>query len=76
MSEAPPTYTQQDDHEQPERSVPLPAGTTYDGIQILITPANNATEFQVGHLGADDEPASIEGEVQIKGATDAEWARM
>ncbi|KAF9514074.1 hypothetical protein BS47DRAFT_1343570 [Hydnum rufescens UP504] len=51
---APPLYSQHQDEPS--------------GVQILVTPANNAADFQVGYLGADDH-ASIEGEVQIKAVT-------
>jgi hypothetical protein len=56
---APPVYSQHQDE-------------PVDGVQILVTPANNSADFQVGYLGADDH-SSIEGEVQIKGGI---WDRV
>jgi hypothetical protein len=55
---APPLYSQHQDEPS--------------GVEILVTPVNNAADFQVGYLGADDH-ASIEGEVQIKGGV---WDRV
>lgn len=71
MSESfpPPTYTQSD--------VPGSSSTRRnDQPQILIVPAGNAVNFQKGFLGADDEPAAIEGELQIKNADGEHWAKI
>ncbi|KAI0704922.1 hypothetical protein BC835DRAFT_1315786 [Cytidiella melzeri] len=44
--------------------------------QILIVPHSNGVGFQKGYLGADDEHAAIEGELQIKGVSDRPWGRV
>jgi hypothetical protein len=44
--------------------------------QIHITPLSTATEFQIGHLGAEGERAALEGEVMIKGALGGNWDSM
>lgn len=58
----PPTYSQQEE-----------TGTQDDSLQVLINPASDAHEFQVGYLGVDGERPSIEGEVQIKGGRTVLW---
>ncbi|KAG9037259.1 hypothetical protein FRB95_006202 [Tulasnella sp. JGI-2019a] len=65
-SEEPPNYTVDD--RRAESSVSAPP-------QIMITPLANAIGFQTGNLGADGEPAAIEGEVQLKGFNADAWDR-
>ncbi|EJU01983.1 hypothetical protein DACRYDRAFT_116381 [Dacryopinax primogenitus] len=45
-------------------------------LQVIITPTQNATDFQNGALGIEGEHATIEGEVQIKGAQEGAWQRV
>ncbi|KZO93480.1 hypothetical protein CALVIDRAFT_539930 [Calocera viscosa TUFC12733] len=45
-------------------------------LQVLITPAQSATDFQNGALGVEGEHATVEGEVQIKGAREGAWQRV
>ncbi|KAG8858406.1 hypothetical protein FRB96_005291 [Tulasnella sp. 330] len=66
-SEQPPNYTVDD--RRAESSVSVPP-------QIMITPLANAVGFQSGNLGADGEPAAVEGEVQLKGFTADAWDRV
>ncbi|KAF8337411.1 uncharacterized protein EI90DRAFT_3118862 [Cantharellus anzutake] len=57
-------------------SVPPPPDYTHDSgdlsddsdtsLQVLITPATGAASFQVGHLGVQDDHASVEGELHVK----------
>ena len=44
--------------------------------QIIIIPTGNGVNFQAGYLGADGEHAAIEGELQLKCASDFPWERM
>ncbi|KAJ6519626.1 hypothetical protein C8R45DRAFT_952141 [Mycena sanguinolenta] len=44
--------------------------------QILITPSSDSINFQKGYLGADEERAAIEGEIQVKGIESGRWARV
>ncbi|EJD04183.1 uncharacterized protein FOMMEDRAFT_35956, partial [Fomitiporia mediterranea MF3/22] len=44
--------------------------------QLLISPSGNATHFQKGYLGANDERAAIEGELQIKGVPLDIWESL
>lgn len=56
----------------------LPLPPTYTQLpetQLIITPSNNATQFQNGFLGAD-ETTSVDGEVHVKGASPGDWARL
>ena len=48
------------------------------GPQILIIPiADGSVHFQKGYLGADNERAAIEGELQIKSAeADFRWRKV
>lgn len=47
---------------------------TYE-TQIEILPASEALSFQSGYLGADDERASMEGEVHLKAAGSG-WEKL
>lgn len=64
-TEPPPLYTKSDNDEGPSTSEGVSAES--DDPQILIIPPSQSTQFQKGFLGADDERAAIEGELQIKG---------
>ncbi|SJL06020.1 uncharacterized protein ARMOST_09356 [Armillaria ostoyae] len=64
----PPIYSQQDPTE-----VHLDVSRE---PQILITPTVDALNFQKGFLGAEEERAAIEGELQIKGAEPGRWHRI
>ncbi len=64
----PPIYSQQDPTEVHSDISREP--------QILITPTVDALNFQKGFLGAEEERAAIEGELQIKGAESGRWHRM
>jgi len=44
--------------------------------QLLIVPTVDSVNFQKGFLGAEDERAAIEGELQIKGANSDTWAKV
>ena len=89
-SDLPPTYTQEpsetdvqvsDDSDHSFVSAPdgteaeCAAPTGSEGPQILIIPiADGSVHFQKGYLGADNERAAIEGELQIKSAeADFRW---
>ncbi|KAF7306743.1 ARID domain-containing protein [Mycena indigotica] len=58
----PPIYSQQDGSDTSSAS-----DVSLDP-QILIISSSDTMNFQKGYLGADDERAAIEGEIQIKGA--------
>src|SRR6267142_4320240 len=64
----PPIYIQQGPH--PPESVPQLEP------QILIIPATDSLRFQQGFLGADDEHAAIEGELQVKGTDSVRWRKL
>ncbi|KAJ7042443.1 hypothetical protein C8F04DRAFT_1251885 [Mycena alexandri] len=69
----PPIYSQQADES------PRDTSSTSDlalDPQILIIPSSDAINFQKGYLGAEEERAAIEGEIQIKGAESGQWARV
>lgn len=66
---APPGYEERQHQDNDETTGDL-------SLQILITPPHGATAFQVGYLGAQDDHASIEGEVQIKGGANTTWDRV
>lgn len=67
VGEAPPTYAQ----EYPEEDAAV------SETQVLIIPATSTFRFQQGYLGADvNERASIEGELQIKGADGDRWRKV
>ncbi|KAJ3836881.1 hypothetical protein F5878DRAFT_726486 [Lentinula raphanica] len=44
--------------------------------QLLIVPTVDTVNFQKGYLGAEDERAAIEGELQIKGAASEAWDKV
>ncbi|KAJ7275238.1 hypothetical protein B0H12DRAFT_246989 [Mycena haematopus] len=44
--------------------------------QILIIPSSDSINFQKGYLGADEERAAVEGEIQVKGTESGRWARV
>lgn len=66
----PPSYSQQDpvvtSNQDEHASDP----------QIVLLPTVDAVNFQKGYLGADDERAAIEGEVQVKGVDPKRWNRL
>jgi neural Wiskott-Aldrich syndrome protein len=64
-SEPPPLYTQ--DACQSFQSSDEDGVTDPEDPQILIIPPSQSAQFQKGYLGAEDERAAIEGELQIKG---------
>ncbi|KAI0094717.1 hypothetical protein BDY19DRAFT_864915, partial [Irpex rosettiformis] len=64
-AEPPPTYSQNFEH-----------SAAYTEPQILIVPHSNGVGFQKGYLGADDEHAAVEGELQVKGVSDRPWGRV
>jgi neural Wiskott-Aldrich syndrome protein len=68
-TELPPNYTLQ---ETSSASV----DRTGRGPQVVITPLANAVSFQTGNLGAQGEAGTLEGEVQIKGATGNFWNKV
>lgn len=66
----PPTY---------DVSAPLDVTDSADGHsepQLLIVPTVDTVNFQKGYLGAEDERAAIEGELQIKGAISEVWNKV
>lgn len=69
-SEPPPVYSQEDESTLLERS------TSLLHPQILIVPTTSPLGFQKGYLGADNERAAIEGELQVKGASGERWGRV
>lgn len=70
-TELPPNYTVQDTAGSSGTTVAPP-----NPPQIVITPLPNEVQFQSGNLGADGEPAAIEGEVQLKGLKSEDWDRL
>ncbi|KAJ7492814.1 hypothetical protein FB451DRAFT_551149 [Mycena latifolia] len=70
----PPTYSQQAD-ELPLSQTSSTSDTTQDP-QILIIPSPDTINFQKGYLGADEERAAVEGEIQVKGTDSGRWARV
>jgi len=68
LSVPPPIYAQ-----QLARS---PESDPQTDPQILIIPATDSLRFQQGFLGADGERASIEGELQLKGAHSDRWRML
>lgn len=68
-AEPPPTYS-------PNLGEGLAEAAAHTEPQILIVPHSNGAGFQKGYLGADDEHAAIEGELQIKGVSDRPWGRV
>lgn len=78
MSDLPPTYSRQDPDAvdadaDPQRLASPPLSSE---PQILIIPPAGAINFQKGFLGAEDEKAAVEGELQIKGATPGAWNKV
>ncbi|KAJ3561107.1 hypothetical protein NP233_g10398 [Leucocoprinus birnbaumii] len=74
-SHPPPTYSQEDptflDQGSPQNDLDLPHGP-----EILILPTVDSINFQKGYLGAEDERAAIEGEVQVKGVDQTRWSKL
>ena len=69
----PPLYSQNDVVDRQEGN----SGQYIDSeAQLLISPLGNAPNFQKGYLGASDERAAIEGEVQIKGVSIETWENL
>ncbi|KAF5390274.1 hypothetical protein D9757_002790 [Collybiopsis confluens] len=69
----PPTYSQEDSDDVSAHS---DSTESSDGPQLLIVPTVDTVNFQKGYLGAEDERAAIEGELQIKGASSEEWDKV
>ncbi|KAL1749028.1 hypothetical protein HDZ31DRAFT_59622 [Schizophyllum fasciatum] len=80
MSDLPPIYSRQDpDAEDAGYSGARPTSLLppiEDEPQILIIPPAGAINFQKGFLGADNEKAAVEGELQIKGAQPGAWDKV
>ncbi|KAF7310740.1 ARID domain-containing protein [Mycena chlorophos] len=74
MTEAPPPPTYQPD---PDTSSDT-SSTSEASLdpQILILSSSDNLNFQKGFLGADDERAAMEGQIQIKGAESTRWERL
>ncbi|KAJ6604457.1 hypothetical protein DFH09DRAFT_310043 [Mycena vulgaris] len=70
----PPIYSQQAD-ELPTSDTDSTSDVTLDP-QILIIPSSDTINFQKGYLGADDERAAVEGEIQVKGTESGRWGRV
>ncbi|KAF8649747.1 hypothetical protein AX16_005517 [Volvariella volvacea WC 439] len=69
----PPTYSQgvlnPTDDVRPHLATPTEP-------QILIAPSVDSVNFQKGYLGAEEERAAIEGELQIKDAEPGRWDKV
>jgi hypothetical protein len=76
MSESlpPPTYSQQDPDDVLSDTTESSDGSSQP--QLLIVPTVDTVNFQKGFLGAEDERAAIEGELQIKGADSDAWDKV
>ncbi|KAF7320255.1 ARID domain-containing protein [Mycena kentingensis (nom. inval.)] len=74
MNAPPPTYSQQA-QERPASDTSSISDVALCP-QILIVSSSDALNFQKGYLGADDERAAIEGEVQVKGADSTRWSKL
>lgn len=64
------------DHQSPPNYALNDQLSAQSRLQILISPSAGSTAFQNGHLGADNDHSSIEGEVQIKDGTQTIWDKM
>ncbi|TEB39232.1 hypothetical protein FA13DRAFT_1620437 [Coprinellus micaceus] len=70
----PPSYSQQDPVVTPRHAEEHNANAE---PQIVLLPtAPDAVNFQAGYLGAEEERAAIEGEIQVKGFDPAKWNRV
>lgn len=69
----PPTYELEDEF---ARGQPSAAPDFPTEAQLLISPSGNTSQFQKGYLGATDERAAVEGEIQIKGVPVASWDNL
>ena len=69
---APPLYSQED----PEVTRRPSNGPHDFGTQILIIPTTDTINFQKGYVGAEDERAAVEGELQIKGSEPGQWDKV
>ncbi|KAF7339639.1 ARID domain-containing protein [Mycena sanguinolenta] len=67
----PPTYSQEAELSDSSSTSDLPLDP-----QILIIPSSDSINFQKGYLGADEERAAVEGEIQVKGTESGRWARV
>ncbi|THU91763.1 hypothetical protein K435DRAFT_758848 [Dendrothele bispora CBS 962.96] len=67
----PPIYSQED----PDDSFDSNRDSSQQP-QLLIVPTVDSVNFQKGFLGAEDERAAIEGELQIKGANSDSWNKV
>lgn len=74
-SHPPPTYSQEDptslDQGTLQHELVLPHGP-----EILLLPTVDCINFQKGYLGAEDERAAIEGEIQVKGVDQDRWSKL
>ncbi|KAL1664049.1 hypothetical protein GGF50DRAFT_127545 [Schizophyllum commune] len=80
MSDLPPIYSRQDPDAADDAfgagRPPSPPPPIESEPQILIIPPAGAINFQKGFLGADNEKAAVEGELQIKGAQPGAWDKV
>ncbi|KAJ7900138.1 hypothetical protein B0H14DRAFT_3080514 [Mycena olivaceomarginata] len=67
----PPTYSQEAEMSDSSSTSDLTLEP-----QILIIPSSDSINFQKGYLGADEERAAVEGEIQVKGTESGRWARV
>lgn len=67
----PPTYSQEAEMSDSSSTSDLALEP-----QILIIPSSDSINFQKGYLGADEERAAVEGEIQVKGTESGRWARV
>lgn len=74
-SHPPPTYSQEDPTTL-DSGASLNNSNLPPGPEILILPTLDSINFQNGYLGAEDERAAIEGEVQIKGVEQDRWSKL
>ena len=72
----PPTYSQEDPDDISARSDTTDSSGGPSEPQLLIVPTVDTVNFQKGYLGAEDERAAIEGELQIKGAGAEAWDKV
>ena len=63
----PPSYSQQDPVITPRRAGEHSANASVEPQIVLLPTTVDAVNFQTGYLGAEEERAAIEGEIQVKG---------
>jgi hypothetical protein len=74
-SHPPPTYSQEDPTTCDPGTLPNDTNLPHRP-EILILPTVDSINFQKGYLGAEDERAAIEGEVQVKGVDQDNWSKL